>query len=127
MTNQAINYVTTTVCDNQKDAGDKSQMSLNDIPSNALAITTGDIVDKTTLLSGLNSVAHFPEYFAHNWDSAFDCLTDSNIEQLTLDLRQAKSINTEDLNAFRGIIEDAFEDFGKPKLWVISPLPPTEN
>ena len=92
-----------------------------DIPAQAVTIPAGDILDKTTLLTSLARTCEFPNYFSYNWDSAWDCLTDSDVMHLMLDLTGAKSINTEDFNMFKCIIEDAYRDFGKPQLWIIVP------
>ena len=98
----------------------QSDSSLIDsIPGQALNIPIGDVLDKETLLNSLAKVANFPSYFAHNWDSAWDCLTDSDITHLTLYLNGVEKINTEDFNVFKRLIEDAYKDFGKPQLWII--------
>ncbi len=73
------------------------------------------------LCYSLAKACHFPSYFAHNWDSAWDCLTDSDVSHLQLCLVGVEKINTEDLNVFRSIIEDAYKDFGKPQLWIVVP------
>ena len=93
---------------------------INSIPEQALNIPIGDILDKETLLNSLAKVANFPDYFAHNWDSAWDCLTDSDITHLTLYLNGVEKINTEDFNVFKRLIEDAYKDFGKPQLWIVA-------
>ena len=99
----------------------QSDSSLIDsIPEQALNIPIGDVLDKETLLNSLAKVANFPSYFAHNWDSAWDCLTDSDITHLTLYLNGVEKINTEDFNVFKRLIEDAFKDFGKPQLWIVA-------
>ena len=91
------------------------------IPPQAVTIPVGDTVDKTMLLSSLGHACDFPSYFSHTWDSAWDCLTDSEVVHLTLDLTVVKRINTEDFNVFKSLIEDAYRDFGKPQLWIIVP------
>ena len=99
----------------------QSDSSLIDsIPEQALNIPIGDVLDKETLLNSLAKVANFPDYFAHNWDSAWDCLTDSDITHLTLYLNGVEKINTEDFNVFKRLIEDAYKDFGKPQLWIVA-------
>ncbi|WP_372829181.1 barstar family protein [Psychrobacter maritimus] len=99
----------------------QSDSSLIDsIPEQALNIPIGDVLDKETLLNSLAKVANFPSYFAHNWDSAWDCLTDSDITHLTLYLNGVEKINTEDFNVFKRLIEDAYKDFGKPQLWIVA-------
>ena len=99
----------------------QSDSSLIDsIPEQALNIPIGDVLDKETLLISLAKVANFPDYFAHNWDSAWDCLTDSDITHLTLYLNGVEKINTEDFNVFKRLIEDAYKDFGKPQLWIVA-------
>lgn len=99
------------------------------IPDDAIAIKVdpNTLVDKQTLLSSLAIACNFPDYFSNNWDSAYDCLTDSDTRHFKLDLHDAEKINTEDLNAFRSLIEDAYEDFGKPQLWIISPQNNTQD
>jgi len=91
------------------------------IPTEAVTIPVGDALNKTTLLTSLAHACDFPSYFSHNWDSAWDCLTDSEVVHLTLDLTVIKRINTEDFNVFKSIIEDAYREFGKPQLWLIVP------
>ena len=93
---------------------------INSIPEQALNIPIGNVLDKETLLNSLAKVANFPDYFAHNWDSAWDCLTDSDITHLTLYLNGVEKINTEDFNVFKRLIEDAYKDFGKPQLWIVA-------
>lgn len=95
------------------------QTSTVRIPSQAIDIPIRDVVNKDTLLTSLAKACNFAPYFAHNWDSAFDCLTDSTIRYLKLDLTNVDSINTQDFDTFKRLIEDAYADFGKPQLWVI--------
>ena len=93
--------------------------ALNNIPEQAINISIGEVLDKETLLTSLANACDFPSYFSHNWDAAWDCLTDSEIDHLKIDLTQVKNINTEDFNSFKRIIEDAYRDFGRPQLWII--------
>ncbi len=105
----------------KKNKINQSDSSLIDsIPEQALNIPIGNVLDKETLLNSLAKVANFPSYFAHNWDSAWDCLTDSDITHLTLYLNGVEKINTEDFNVFKRLIEDAYKDFGKPQLWIVA-------
>lgn len=90
------------------------------IPEQAIDIAVGRVLDKTSLLTALDNALNFPDYFAHNWDSAWDCLTDSDAEHLRLDLTEIEQINTKDFKVFKSIIEDAYRDFGRPQLWVIA-------
>lgn len=93
----------------------------NSIPNQAIEVPVHEVLDKSALLTNLATACDFPDYFSHNWDSAWDCLTDSEVTQLILDLTAVKNINTEDFNMFKSIIEDAYKTFGKPQLWVIVP------
>ena len=93
---------------------------IDNVPEQALNIPIGDVLDKDTLLTSLAKVANFPDYFAHHWDSAWDCLTDSDITHLTLYLNGVEKINTEDFNVFKRLIADAYKDFGKPELWIVA-------
>lgn len=91
------------------------------IPSQAVNIPVDEVFDKATLLTNLAKACDFPSYFSHNWDSAWDCLTDSAVSHLMLDLTSVKKMNTQDFNTFKSMIEDAYRDFGTPQLWVIMP------
>lgn len=120
---QAIYYVNKNSINqnliNQNSIAQKDEALINSIPEHAINIPIGDILDKESLLKSLAKAANFPSYFAHNWDSAWDCLTDSDITDFTLYLNKVEKINTEDFNVFKSIIEDAYKDFGKPRLWII--------
>ena len=104
----------------QNNINQSNSALIDNIPEQALNIPIGDVLDKKTLLNSLAKVANFPDYFAHNWDSAWDCLTDSDITHLTLYLNGVEKINTEDFNVFKRLIEDAYKDFGKPQLWIVA-------
>lgn len=97
----------------------KNRINESDIPKQAIAIDTTENIDKQSLLIGLAKAGNFPDYFAPNWDALWDCLTDSDLCYLSLDLTQSKSINPEDFNTFKTIIEEAYRDFGKPQLWIV--------
>ena len=116
--NQAIYYIKKNDV-NQNGIAQKDEALIHRIPKQALNIPIDDVLNKETLLHGLATAANFPSYFAHNWDSAWDCLTDSDITDLTLYLNAVEKINSEDFNAFKRLIEDAYKDFGKPQLWII--------
>ena len=115
---QAIYYIKKNDV-NQNSIAQKNEALIHRIPKQALNIPIDDVLDKETLLNSLAKVANFPDYFAHNWDSAWDCLTDSDITDLTLYLNAVEKINSEDFNIFKRLIEDAYKDFGKPQLWII--------
>ena len=120
---QAIYYVNQNSINqnsiNQNDIEQENKTFVDSIPEQAINIPIGDVLDKESLLKSLAKAANFPSYFAHNWDSAWDCLTDSDITDFTLYLNKVEKINTEDFNVFKSIIEDAYKDFGKPRLWII--------
>ena len=116
--NQAIYYIKKNDV-NQNAIAQKDEALIHHIPKHATNIPIGDVLNKETLLHGLAKAANFPSYFAHNWDSAWDCLTDSDITDFTLYLNAVEKINSEDFNAFKRLIEDAYKDFGKPQLWII--------
>ena len=115
---QAIYYIKKNDV-NQNAIAQKDEAFINAIPKHAINIPIGDVLNKETLLNSLATAANFPSYFAHNWDSAWDCLTDSDITDFTLYLNAVEKINGEDFNAFKRLIEDAYKDFGKPQLWII--------
>ena len=116
--NQAIYYIKKNDV-NQNSIAQKNEALIHRIPKQALNIPIDDVLNKETLLHGLATAANFPSYFAHNWDSAWDCLTDSDITDFTLYLNAVEKINSEDFNIFKRLIEDAYKDFGKPQLWII--------
>ena len=116
--NQAIYYIKKNDV-NQNSIAQKNEALIHRIPKQALNIPIDDVLNKETLLHGLATAANFPSYFAHNWDSAWDCLTDSDITDFTLYLNAVEKINSEDFNVFKRLIEDAYKDFGKPQLWII--------
>ena len=118
--NQAIHYVNQSHV-NQGQINQNGTALGTSIPAQAVTIAVGDTLEKTELLTSLAKACDFPSHFSHNWDSAWDCLTDSEAVHLKLDLTDVKKINTEDFNVFKSIIEDAFREFGKPQLWVIVP------
>ena len=115
---QAIYYVNQSSTRQNLIKGKSSRTSAT-IPEQAIAIPIEERLDKETLLSSLAKACDFPSWFGHNWDAAWDCLTDSDIEHLVFDLTAVKNINTEDFNVFKSIIEDAFKEFGKPQLWIV--------
>ena len=114
---EAIYYVTKNNI--EQSLIDNSSKAVVAIPKQAILVPMGDILNKDTLLDSLAKACDFPSWFGHNWDAAWDCLTDSDIEYLTLDLSSTHDINNEDFKVFKSLIEDAFRDFGKPQLWII--------
>jgi len=114
---EAIYYVTKNSI--EQSLIDNSSKAVVAIPKQAILVPMGDILNKDTLLDSLAKACDFPSWFGHNWDAAWDCLTDSDIEYLVLDLTAVKNINNEDFNVFKSIIEDAFKEFGKPQLWIV--------
>lgn len=114
---EAIYYVTKNSI--EQSLIDNSSKAVVAIPKQAILVPMGDILNKETLLDGLAKACDFPSWFGHNWDAAWDCLTDSDVDYLTLDLTATYDINNEDFKVFKSLIEDAFRDFGKPQLWII--------
>lgn len=115
---KAIHYINLGF---DQDINQKTTALNASMPAQTVNIPVDEILNKTTLLTNLANACDFPSYFSHNWDSAWDCLTDSEVTHLMLDLTAVEKINTEDFNVFKSIIEDAYRDFGKPQLWVIMP------
>ena len=114
---EAIYYVTKNSI--EQSLIDNSSKAVVAIPKQAILVPIGYTLNKDTLLDSLAKACDFPSWFGHNWDAAWDCLTDSDIEYLTLDLTATYDINNEDFKVFKSLIEDAFRDFGKPQLWII--------
>lgn len=99
---------------------DRKSEAYDCIPKQAIAIVVEDELNKETLLISIAKACDFPSYFGHNWDALWDCLTDSDVKYLTLDLTDIQKINTEDFNVFKSIIEDVYRDFDQPQLWVVN-------
>ncbi len=118
--NQAIHYVNQDHV-NQNRINQNGTAISTSIPAQAVNISVSGVLNKATLLTHLAHACDFPSYFSPNWDSAWDCLTDSAVTHLILNLTTVEKINTEDFNVFKSIINDAYRDFGKPQLWVIMP------
>lgn len=93
------------------------------VPETAVRFSVGERLDKSTLLNALALAGQFPSYFAHNWDSAWDCLTDSEVEDLQLDLTQVSEIDEQVLATFITLIEDAYASYAKPVLWIVMTKP----
>lgn len=89
------------------------------VPKDAIPLPIVKVLNKTNLLTALADAGNFPSYFSHNWDSAWDCLTDSEVECLQLDLTSLSEIDAPTLSTFIDIVEEAYESYGKPQLWVI--------
>ncbi len=100
--NQAVYYINDT----------------NSVPENVVKLPVTKIINKITLLASLAKACDFPNYFAYNWDSAWDCLTDSSVNALLLDLSEASMIDRKDLMAFIYLLEDAYEVYARPYLWI---------
>ena len=115
---KAIHYINLGF---DQDINQKTTALNASMPAQTVNIPVDEILNNNTILTNLANACDFPSYFSHNWDSAWDCLTDSEVTHLMLDLTAVKKINTEDFNVFKSIIEDAYRDFGKPQLWVIMP------
>ncbi len=98
---------------------DKDSENFTSIPAQAIPIIIDKELNKYILLKSIAKACDFPAYFGHNWDALWDCLTDVEVRYLRLDLTEVKQINTEDFNTFKSIIEDAYNDFGQPQLWVV--------
>ncbi len=98
---------------------ERNSEAYESIPKQAIAIIIDNELNKDTLLTSVAKACKFPAYFGHNWDALWDCLTDSKVQHLKLDLSDLEKINTEDFNMFKNIIEDAYNDFGQPQLWVV--------
>ncbi|UJF24805.1 barstar family protein [Suttonella sp. R2A3] len=88
-------------------------------PAQAKKLAINTEVTKYGLLKALAESCQFPGYFGHNWDAAWDMLSDYACDDLLLDLRPASEINETELYAFIDLIADACELNGKPQLWII--------
>lgn len=92
-------------------------------PAPAVRLETGDKINKASLLNALAQACRFPAYFGHNWDSAWDCLCDSQIQHLLLQVDADNTVNLDETAAFIALIEESWQLHGKPQLWLISKIP----
>ena len=83
---------------------ERNSEAYESIPEQAIAIVINDELNKDTLLTSMAKACDFPDYFGHNWDALWDCLTDTRIKYLQLNLSDIEKINTEDFNMFKSII-----------------------
>lgn len=69
------------------------------------------VVDKVSILQTMSNAFHFPDYFGHNWDAAFDCLLDALEEYEKVDilvkLPVSTQLNEEALAMLRQLMQDA--------------------
>lgn len=79
-----------------------------------LTVASEQPLDKQQLLAALAETLQFPGYFGHNWDAAWDCLTDLNWQDtdaitLQLPLSQQQPVETDDLEIFLELLAEAAE------------------
>lgn len=72
------------------------------------------LLDKQQLLQALADSLAFPDYFGHNWDAAWDCLTGldwhhGNTITLLLPLPSDLQIDADDLAVFLDLLAEAAE------------------
>ena len=76
-----------------------------------LDFTSFPVVDKSSILQALSDTFHFPDYFGHNWDAAYDCLLDALDEYESIDILVNLPVSTkldEDaLIMLRQLMQDA--------------------
>lgn len=70
------------------------------------------LVDRNALLIELARTFNFPDYFGHNWDAAWDCLSElswpaDRLQILHLRIGSESSISEDDLSIFVELMNDA--------------------
>ena len=74
-------------------------------------LTSFPLVDKSSILQALSDTFHFPDYFGHNWDAAFDCLLDALEQHGSIDivvkLPVSAKLDEETLTMLRQLMHDA--------------------
>lgn len=89
-------------------------------PAQAIELNIGSSVDKNRILTALGEACRFPDYYnSKSWDAAWDCLQDSEIEHLVLDLQGVDQLNKTALKEFINLIVDAYDAWQQPQLWII--------
>lgn len=73
-------------------------------------------LDKQLLLQALADALQFPDYFGHNWDAAWDCLSGldwshGNAITLLLPLPYGQQVDADDLAIFIDLLAEAAEDW----------------
>jgi RNAse (barnase) inhibitor barstar len=61
------------------DAAERDRVLSHDVfpPDFAIAVLDGDVAGtRAGFFQEIARVLHFPDYFGHNWDAVYDCLTD---------------------------------------------------
>lgn len=95
---------------------------INDVgltPTSAVELQTGNTINKANLLKALGIAGKFPNYYAANFDSAWDCLQDvENLPHLLLNT-VGKTVHNDELKAFISLISDANDAWGYPELWIV--------
>lgn len=76
-----------------------------------LDLTSFPVTDKSSILQALSDTFHFPDYFGHNWDAAFDCLLDVLDQHESIDilvkLPASTKLDKEALIMLRQLMQDA--------------------
>lgn len=93
--------------------------SKEQLPSQAIELQVGGVVNKKSLLNALGEACQFPEYYGKNWDAAWDCLHDVDVEHLVLDLQAIQQLDKAALKDFISLINDAYDAWQQPQLWII--------
>jgi len=71
-----------------------------------------DVVVRESLLNALSETLHFPDYFGHNWDAAWDCLSeqvwsDNKRQIIHLRIDADTFLAESDLHTFVELMDDA--------------------
>ena len=59
-----------------------------------LDLTSFLVADKSSILQALSDTFHFPDYFGHNWDAAYDCLLDALDQYESIDILVRLPVST---------------------------------
>lgn len=76
-----------------------------------LDFTSFPVADQSSILQALSDSFHFPDYFGHNWDAAYDCLLDALDQHESIDilvkLPASTKLDKEALAMLRRLMQDA--------------------
>ncbi|HSC85025.1 MAG TPA: barstar family protein [Pseudomonas sp.] len=77
-------------------------------------MTSDSVLNKHSLLGALATALHFPAHFGHNWDAAWDCLseldwTDRRAYTLQLNIAAESRVDEPELATFIDLFSEACE------------------
>lgn len=94
--------------------------SKSQAPAEAVELCIGNTLNKSQILTALGEACQFPDYYNRkSWDAAWDCLQDSEVKHLLLDLHGVTQLDKAALKELISLIIDAYDAWQQPQLWII--------